>query len=170
MKYVRLTDSKKRDARIQAVSPRRSRLGDYRNQQGEEVRSYRFINDTERHNPQNLIDQVSDMDELADRLIKEDPELDIEVAGRMIDQASQVWISGKGKVMHSARMMGAKGIQKSRLLIRSLILRIMAGSSARARIDLLPSARAPNSIGPTARPRILPSAKRAATSPADGPR
>ena len=105
MKYVRLMDSRKRDARIQAVSPRKPRLGDYRNQQGAEVRSFRFINDTERHNPQNLIDQVSDMDELADRLIKDDPEIDLEIAGRMIDQASQVWISGKGKVMHSARMM-----------------------------------------------------------------
>ena len=105
MRYVRLTDNKKRDAKIQAISPRKRKLGGYRNKTGEDIRSYRFINDTDRHNPQNLLGLYEDRNELAEELIKGDPEIDLEKAGRMVDQASQVWIAENGKVMHSAKMM-----------------------------------------------------------------
>ena len=105
MRYIRLTDSKKRDAKVQYISPRKRKAGSYRNSKGEEVRSYRFINDTDSHNPQNLLSSYEDTEELAEQLITDDPEIDLEKAGRMIDYASQVWIAEDGKVLYSAKMM-----------------------------------------------------------------
>ena len=105
MRYIRLTDNKKRDARVQYISPRKRKAGSYRSSKGEEVKSYRFINDTDSYNPQNLLALHEDMEALAEQLIKDDPEIDLEKAGRMIDYASQVWIAEDGKVLYSAKMM-----------------------------------------------------------------
>ena len=105
MRYIRLTDSKKRDAKVQYISPRKRKAGSYRSSKGEEIKSYRFINDTDSYNPQNLLALHEDMEALAEQLIKDDPEIDLEKAGRMIDYASQVWIAEDGKVLYSAKMM-----------------------------------------------------------------
>jgi len=105
MRYIRLTDSKKRDARVQYNSPHKRKTGSYRSPKGEEVKSYRFINDTDGHNPQNLLAMHKDTEALAEQLIKDDPEIDLEKAGRMIDYASQVWIAEDGKVLYSAKML-----------------------------------------------------------------
>ena len=105
MRYIRLTDNKKRDARVQYISPRRRKAGSYRSSKGEEIKSYRFINDTDSYNPQNLLALHEDREALAEQLIKDDPEIDLEKAGRMIDYASQVWIAEDGKVLYSAKMM-----------------------------------------------------------------
>ena len=104
MRYIRLTDNKKRDARVQYISPRKRKAGSYRSSKGEEIKSYRFINDTDSYNPQNLLALHEDMEALAEQLIKDDPEIDLEKAGRMIDYASQVWIAEDGKVLYSAKM------------------------------------------------------------------
>tara|TARA_B110000014_G_C20073404_1_gene560072 strand:- start:647 stop:1342 length:696 start_codon:yes stop_codon:yes gene_type:complete len=104
MRYIRLTDSKKRDARVQYVSPSKKKRGGYRNAEGEEIKSYRFINDTESYNPQNLL-TIHDKEELAEELINGDPEIDMEKAGRLIDSANQVWIANNGKVLYSAKLM-----------------------------------------------------------------
>ena len=105
MRYIRLTDNKKRDARVQYISPRKRKAGSYRSSKGEEIKSYRFINDTDSYNPQNLLASHKDTEALAEQLIKDDPEIDLEKAGRMIDYASQVWIAEDGKVLYSAKMM-----------------------------------------------------------------
>ena len=105
MRYIRLTDNKKRDARVQYNSPRKRKAGSYRSSKGEEIKSYRFINDTDSYNPQNLLALHEDTEALAEQLIKDDPEIDLEKAGRMIDYASQVWIAEDGKVLYSAKMM-----------------------------------------------------------------
>ena len=105
MRYIRLTDNKKRDARVQYISPRKRKAGSYRSSKGEEIKSYRFINDTDSYNPQNLLALHEDREALAEQLIKDDPEIDLEKAGRMIDYASQVWIAEDGKVLYSAKMM-----------------------------------------------------------------
>ena len=104
MRYIRLTDNKKRDARVQYISPRKRKAGSYRSSKGEEIKSYRFINDTDSYNPQNLLALHKDTEALAEQLIKADPEIDLEKAGRMIDYASQVWIAEDGKVLYSAKM------------------------------------------------------------------
>ena len=105
MRYIRLTDNKKRDARVQYISPRKRKAGSYRSSKGEVIKSYRFINDTDSYNPQNLLALHEDTEALAEQLIKDDPEIDLEKAGRMIDYASQVWIAEDGKVLYSAKMM-----------------------------------------------------------------
>lgn len=104
MRYIKLTDAKKRDARVQYISPRKIKRGNYRNSEGEEVRSYRFINDTDSHNPQNLLAMHEETEKLAEELINDDPEIDLEKVGRMIDYANQVWIAEGGKVLYSAKM------------------------------------------------------------------
>ena len=105
MRYIRLTDNKKRDARVQYISPRKRKAGSYRNSKGEAIRSYRFINDTDSHNPQNLLAKHEVTEAFAEDLIKDDPEIDLEKVGRLIDYASQVWIVEDGKVLYSAKMM-----------------------------------------------------------------
>ena len=105
MRYIRLTDNKKRDARVQYISPRKRKAGSYRNSKGEAIRSNRFINDTDSYNPQNLLALHEETEALAEQLIKDDPEVDLEKAGRMIDYGSQVWIAEDGKVLYSAKMM-----------------------------------------------------------------
>jgi len=105
MRYIRLTDSKKRDARVLYASPSKKKRGGYRNEEGEEIKSYRFINDTEGYNPQNLLALHEDKEELAEELINGDPEIDMEKAGRLIDSANQVWIANNGKVLYSAKLM-----------------------------------------------------------------
>jgi len=104
MRYIRLTDSKKRDARVQYVSPNKKKAGGYRNLEGEEIKSYRFINDTESYSPQNLLALHEDREELAEELINGDPEIDMEKAGRLIDSSNQVWIANNGKVLYSAKL------------------------------------------------------------------
>ena len=85
MRYIRLTDSKKRDARVQYVSPSKKKRGGYRNADGEEIKSYRFINDTEGYNPQNLLALHEDKEELAEELINGDPEIDDETQKALDD-------------------------------------------------------------------------------------
>ena len=111
MRYIRLMDSKKRDAKVQIITtkrPGRTAIGSKKNYQshnGEKVQTQRFICATGNNNPEKLVSKHTDSNTLAKELIKADPELDIDVAGRAVGKTNQVWISEDGEVMYSAKRM-----------------------------------------------------------------
>ena len=117
-KFLNITDDRKRDAQIEVAGPKSAAKRSFVGPKGQPARSTRLVKATEGHDLVALTKQFPGPDELANALVKGDPELDIEQVGRRVGVANQVWIGPDGKVLYAARTLkvttDAKGAEVSR--------------------------------------------------------
>jgi len=102
-RVISLTDPKKRDAHVEIETPKRPPRYSYVNDEGESVRSERFIKSTERQTYEALLAEYGDEEALATALIEGDPEIDYELAGRRVDRIDRVYVREDGSVLYCAR-------------------------------------------------------------------
>ena len=102
MRKINIANDKKRDALIGFELNRTKASCHYRTASGEEVSSGRFLRYSRETATEKLIDKFPD---LADSLISGDPEIEMELAGKKLDDLAKVYLSADDKVVYSARLM-----------------------------------------------------------------
>ena len=103
-RLISLTDDRKRDAQVEIERAKRGARHSYVNGTGEAVRSKRFIKATEGHDTKSLLAaHDGDLDALGQALVDGDPELDVEIAGRLLGDVDRVWVREDGSVLYAAR-------------------------------------------------------------------
>lgn len=102
MRKINLANEKKRDALVGFELNRTKDSCHYRTLSGKEVSAGRFLRYSEKTVPEKLFAQHPDF---ADSLINGDPEIEMELAGKMLDDLAKVYLSSDNKVVYSARLM-----------------------------------------------------------------
>ena len=102
MRKINIANDKKRDALIGFELNRTKASCHYRTASGEKVSSGRFLRYSDETATEKLIDKFPDF---ADSLISGDPEIEMELAGKKLDDLAKVYLSADDKVVYSARLM-----------------------------------------------------------------
>ena len=102
MRKINIANDKKRDALIGFELNRSKDACHYRTASGEKVSSGRFLRYSDETATEKLISKFPDF---ADSLINGDPEIEMELAGKMLDDLAKVYLSSDNKVVYSARLM-----------------------------------------------------------------
>ena len=101
MRKINIANEKKRDAQIGFELNRSKDSCHYRTASGEEVSSGRFLRYSDETATEKLFDKFPDF---ADSLINGDPEIEMELAGKMLEDLAKVYISSDNEVVYSARL------------------------------------------------------------------
>ena len=101
MRKINIANEKKRDAQIGFELNRNKDSCHYRTASGEEVSSGRFLRYSDETATEKLISKFPDF---ADSLINGDPEIEMELAGKMLEDLAKVYISSDNEVVYSARL------------------------------------------------------------------
>jgi hypothetical protein len=102
---IRLADQRGRDATVLLVPVSHRSEKKHQNMEGNPVESIRRIKCTADMHADALLAQYSDPDDLARALIAEDPDLDIELAGRATGSCDRVYMTGKGEIGYTPSVM-----------------------------------------------------------------
>ena len=102
MRKINITNDKKRDAQIGFELNRTKHSCHYRTTDGKAVSTGRFLRYSEKTVPEKLFAQYPD---LADSLINGDPEIEMEFAGKKLEDMTKVYLSSDDKVVYSACLM-----------------------------------------------------------------
>ena len=102
MRKINIANDKKRDAQIGfELNPPKDSCH-YRTMAGKTVSSGRFLRYSEKTVPEKLFAQYPD---LADSLINGDPEIEMELAGKKLEDMTKVYLSSDDKVVYSPCLM-----------------------------------------------------------------
>ena len=102
MRKINLANDKKRDALIGFELNRSKDACHYRTASGEEVSSGRFLRYSDETATEKLFAKFPDF---ADSLINGDPEIEMELAGKKLEDMTKVYLSTDDKVVYSACLM-----------------------------------------------------------------
>ncbi len=102
MRKINIANDKKRDALIGFELNRTKASCHYRTASGKKVSSGRFLRYSDETATEKLIDKFPDF---ADSLISGDPEIEMELAGKKLEDMTKVYLSADDKVVYSARLM-----------------------------------------------------------------
>lgn len=100
MGSINISNSKNRDATVSMEAVRSKRDVMYIDENGNSVINRRLLKTDVSHDLGSLIKEKGDLDTLADALMNEDPEIDIERFGMFLGETSRVYVSEKG-IVHS---------------------------------------------------------------------
>ena len=102
MRKINIANDKKRDALIGFELNRTKDSCHYRTASGEEVSSGRFLRYSGETAAEKLFVRYVDFE---NALISGDPEVEMELAGKKLDDLAKVYLSADDKVVYSARLM-----------------------------------------------------------------
>ena len=102
MRKINLANDKKRDAQIGFELNRPKDSCHYLTMAGKTVSSGRFLRYSEKTVPEKLFAQHPDF---AESLINGDPEIEMELAGKKLEDMTKVYLSTDDKVVYSACLM-----------------------------------------------------------------
>jgi hypothetical protein len=105
---IRIADHRGRDATVILVPVFHRTEKRYQNMEGSPVESVRRIKGTQDTHADNLMKRYPDPDDLARALIAEDPEADIELAGRATGSCDRVYSNPAGEIIYSPSIMEIK--------------------------------------------------------------
>ena len=102
MRKINISNEKRRDALIGFELNLTKESCHYRTLTGEDILSKRFLRYSEKTAPEKLFSQYPD---LAESLINGDPEIEMELAGKELEDLTKVYLSSDDKVVYSACLM-----------------------------------------------------------------
>jgi len=115
---IRLADYRGRDATVLLLPVTETRQCRYQNTEGKSVRSVRRIRATADVSAESLLGRYPDPDELSRALIAGDPEIDMELTGRIAGSCDRVHIDGDGQLLYAPSLLevryGPDGIEEAR--------------------------------------------------------
>ena len=118
IRKVRLEDTKGRDGLVWISSPPHMAQQEFRTPDNEPVRFERIIKSPMGRRERTLRRQYKDDDSLARALINDDPEIDLEAAGKIAGACDRVWVDPEGAPLYAATMMeivySPDGMEKER--------------------------------------------------------
>ena len=100
MRYINLSNNKSRDAQVVFKSTSASPKVRMVMESGEDVKTRRLIKGTSENSMQKLLSQYKNLEEIADAIIASDPEIDIELEGKIVSNTSRVYINNDEKVVY----------------------------------------------------------------------
>ena len=116
IRKIRLADAKGRDGLVYLSSPSCMAGPGLHGLQGNTVRFERIIKSPMDRNEPALRRQYNDDDSLVRALIDADPEIDMEIAGRIAGPCDRVWVNPEGEPLYAATMLeivyGPDGVEK----------------------------------------------------------
>jgi len=101
-RWIRLSDSRGRDARVRMASRRRLLKHPTQAKDGRTVEPARLIKSPLAQTYEALRSRCDDDAELAQRIIEADPEIDLEAAGRKVGPTDRVLLDGEGHLLYAA--------------------------------------------------------------------
>ena len=114
MRIIHLSNEKKRDAQVGFEPKRQKSVIQYRTPDGKEYSNSRFLKSTIDTEPRDLAAHFPDV---TAALIEGDPEVDMELVGRKLEELKKVFLTPEGKVAHSVTLtehiFGTDGTEKS---------------------------------------------------------
>lgn len=102
---IRIADHRGRDATVLLVPVSHRVEKRYQNIEGAPVESVRRIKSAADTHIDVLLKRYSDPDDLARALITEDPDVDIELAGRTTGSCDRLYMNGEGKIVYTPGVM-----------------------------------------------------------------
>jgi len=103
MRYINLTNEKKRNAQVvfkSIPSPKKVRMV---TELGEPLQNKRLLKFTSENSLQSLLNQFKDAQHVSEAIIKEDPDIDIELAGKILKNTDRIYINEKEKVVYKVQ-------------------------------------------------------------------
>ena len=103
MRYINLSNEKKRDAQVvfKAIpSPPKVHMA---METGEKVHNRRLLKGTSVNSITTLMKDYANADNVADAIIREDPDVNIELEGKTLSNISQVYINADEKVVYKIK-------------------------------------------------------------------
>jgi hypothetical protein len=101
---INLSDEKKRDAVVALVFPEKPEEVTSKLPGGEAPRSIRFLKETVATNLTSLTGEFKDDDGVGKAIIAEDPEIDLETTGLLLDRTRRVYVGQDNRVVYRIRM------------------------------------------------------------------
>lgn len=103
---IPITDDRKRDATVEAFSPRPAASATYQTSDGAKPEHRRLIKANEHTSFASLLAKHDDdLDALAEGLIAGDPEVPLELVGSHLQDANRVYVKADGTVLYAARVL-----------------------------------------------------------------
>ena len=103
MRYINISNEKNRDAQVvfKAIpSPPKVHMA---MESGEKVHNRRLLKGTSANSITTLLKNYADTDKVADAIIKEDPDVNLELEGKTLSNASRIYINDDEKVVYKIR-------------------------------------------------------------------
>ncbi len=100
MRYINLSNNKSRDAQVVFKSTSASPKVRLVMESGEDVKTRRLIKGTSENSMKKLLSRYKNLEEIAAALIASDPEIDIELEGKIVSNTSRVYINNDEKVVY----------------------------------------------------------------------
>lgn len=114
MRTIHLSNEKKRDAQVGFEPKQQKSVIQYRTPDGKEHANFRFLKSTIDTEPRAPTAQFPDV---AAALIEGDPEVDMELVGRKLEELKKVFLTPEEKVAHAVTLtehiFGTDGMEKS---------------------------------------------------------
>jgi len=131
MRTIHISNEKKRDAQVGFELKRQKSVIQYKTADGKGYSNARFLKSTIDTEPKDLTAQF---DDVAASLIAGDPEIDMELVGRKLEELKKVYLTPEEKVAHTVTLtehiFGPDGVEKSS--------RPLAATEANINLDTLP--------------------------------
>jgi hypothetical protein len=103
MGEINLSNSKGRDAVVNTASVRKPVRVRWLDEQGRQTATARVVKATLAQDLSALEKSAGGLDKVASQLIAADPEIDVELFGKMLKETSRVYIDPEGKIVHKVK-------------------------------------------------------------------
>jgi hypothetical protein len=104
MVAINLCNSKGRDALVMAESVRAATRVRWLDEEGRQVNNCRILKGTVTTDIDTLLAGHGSLDKVAQALIKEDPEIDLEMVGSFLRDTSRVYVDSEKKIAHKVQV------------------------------------------------------------------
>ncbi len=105
MPEINLSNEAGRDAVVGTESVGRYKQIRWLDPKNRQANSVRFIKASVAHDIDVLLKEHGDLDKVADALISDDPEIDMENAGRILSETSRVYVDAENEIVRNVRFM-----------------------------------------------------------------
>lgn len=100
MRTLKITNDKGRDAEVHFVSHPIKAPYAYVDQSGQGVINRKYIKSTSKQDLPRLLDEFGTIEQVGENLIAGDPEIDMEVTGQYLENASRVYVNENEKIVY----------------------------------------------------------------------
>lgn len=101
MRKINIANEKRRDAQVGFELNRPPKIFHYRTPAGKDVASKRYLRYSSEVTPEKLLD----LPDLENALLQQDPEVEMELAGKELEDLSRVYTAADGGIIYTAQLM-----------------------------------------------------------------
>jgi predicted HAD superfamily Cof-like phosphohydrolase len=100
MRTIKIANDKKRDASVSFESRPRESSIEYTLPDGSPTKNVKILKATIEQDLSSLLEKYGDLDNVAQEIIKHDPEVDFEKTGRILDMVKKLYVTHDNKILY----------------------------------------------------------------------